>query len=197
MPTTRRLVLGALVVATDGVCGLVKSLFVDPTANRVVHLVVEPEHRTGLARLVPVELVCGVEADAANGIDLDCDLAGVEALPAAETSEVVPGVGVGYVYFHGPAPLIREVRELVPEGEASLTPGTPVMASDGEVGKVAGFDIDALGHQIVSLLVSEGRFPWGHKTVALPITCVKSLGSRVELDVTVAEAARLASGQWR
>jgi len=197
MPTTIRLTLGALVVATDGVCGLVKSLLVDPTVQRVVHLVVEPEHRIGLARLVPVELLSGTEADADNGVELSCELAAVEALPMAEASEVVRGVGVGYVYVHGPAPLVREVHELVPKGEGSLTPGTPVMARDGELGKVAGFDVDNQHHQIVSLLVSEGRFPWGHKTAALPITCMASLGTRVELNMTIAEATRLASSQRR
>ena len=56
-----------------------------------------------------------------------------------------------------------------------------------------GFDVEAQGHQIVSVLVSEGPFPWGHRIVALLISCVDSFDARVELNVTVAEAARLAS----
>ena len=193
MPTTTRLMLGALVVATDGVCGLVKSLLIDPSVPRVVHLVVEPEHRIGLGRLVPTELVCAVEADAGNGVDLDCDLVAFGALPLAETSEVVRGVGVGYVYVHGPSPLVRQVHELVPQGEASLQPGTPVIGTDGEIGKVAGFEIEAQGYRIVQVLVNEGRFPWGHRTVALPISCVVGFNPRVEVNLTADEAAQLAS----
>ena len=52
---------------------------------------------------------------------------------------------------------------------------------------------EAQGHEIVSVLVSEDRFPWGHRTVALAITCINRVDARVELNVTVGEAARLAS----
>lgn len=195
MSATTRLALGALVVATDGACGLVKSLAIDPAARRVVHLVVEPEDRIGLARLVPVKLVCKVEADADYGVDLDCDLAAFAALPMAETSEMVRGVNVAYVYVPCPAPLIREVHEVMPSGEASFQPVTSVWASDGQIGKVAGFEIDTQGHEIVSVLVSEGRFPWGHRTVAFPITCVSSFDGEVGLNMTVAEATQLARAE--
>ena len=192
MPRTIRLMLGALVVARDGVCGLVKSILVDPSVPRVVHLLVEPEHRIGLGRLVPVELVCAVERDARDGVDLDCDLAAFATLPLAETSEITSGVGVGYVYVHSPAPLVREVHEMVPEGEASLQAGAAVVATDGEVGKVAGFDVDPHEHHIVLVMVNEGRFPWGHRTVALPISCVAAFNSRIEVKLTTDEVAQVA-----
>ena len=104
--------------------------------------------------------------------DLDCDLAAFEALPLAETSEVVRGAGVGYVYVHCPAPLVREVHDSVPRGETPLQSGVAVVATDGEIGKVAGFNSEPRQHRIVQVLVNEARFPWGHRTVALPISCV-------------------------
>jgi hypothetical protein len=193
--TTARLMLGALVLATDGVCGLAKSLLIDRSVPRVLHLVVEPEHRIGLGRLVPVELVCAVEEDADSGIDLDCDLARFEQLPLAETSELVRGIGTGYVYVHSPAPMIRVVHDSLPQDETPLRPGTPVLATDGEIGKVAGFVTEQPEHRIVQVLVDEARFPWGHRTVALPISCVVGLDSAVEVNLTVGEAAKVASAQ--
>ena len=186
MSATARLMLGALVVGTDGVCGLVKSLLVDPSVPRIAHLVVEPEHRIGLGRLVPVELVCAIEEDADNGIDLNCDLAAFAALPSAETSEVVRGVGAGYVYVHGPALVVREVRDSLPHEETALRSGTPVLATDGEIGKLAGFDSGPPQHRILQVSVNERRFAWGHGAVQLPMSCVVGfkLGSRSILPST-------------
>jgi hypothetical protein len=48
-----------------------RMVVVDPVAGEVTHLVVEPEHRQGLGRLVPLALV-EVRAD---GVRLGCTLA--------------------------------------------------------------------------------------------------------------------------
>ena len=42
---------------SDGPCGAVSKVVVDPVARELTHLVVEPEHRSGLGRLVPLDLV--------------------------------------------------------------------------------------------------------------------------------------------
>jgi hypothetical protein len=193
MPTTARLMLGAMIVASDGLCGLVKSLLVDPSVPRVVHLVVEAEHRIGLGRLVPMELVCEVEEDAGNGIDLDCNRAEFGALPLAETSEVVRGVGAGYSYVRNPRRLTREVHDSVPKGEVPVRSGDPVVATDGQIGLVAGFDAEPPQHRIVQLLVNEHRFPWRHQTVALPVSRVTGFNAGVEVSLTLDQAAKIAS----
>ena len=187
-------------VATDGSCGALKYLLVDPSVPRVVHLVVEPEHRIGLGRLVPVELISAVEQDAHDVIDLGCDLASFEALPLAESSEVVPGVGTGYVYFGrnlgSPAPRV-EVHGSFPEGEAPLTAGEPVLATDGEIGKLAGFDVEPPDHRIVGVVVDKERFPWGHRRMVLPVNCVAKFKPDVELSLSTAELFAMAAGENR
>jgi hypothetical protein len=193
MHTTARLMLGAMVVATDGLCGLVKTLLVDPSVPRVVHLVVEPEHRIGLGRLVPMELVCDIEEDADNGIDIDCNRGDFEALPRAETSEVVRGVGAGYPYGGNRTRLTREIHDSLPQGEVPVRSGDPVSATDGQIGMVAGFDTGPPQYRITQLLVNEHRFPWRHKTVALPVSCVIGFSAGVEVSLTLDEAANIAS----
>jgi len=57
---------------TDGACGKVTRVVVDPIARAITHLVVEPKHGHGISRLVPLGLV-----DAAAGeIRLRCTLWG-------------------------------------------------------------------------------------------------------------------------
>ena len=54
--------IGSAAACSDGPCGAVSRVVVDPVAREVTHLVVEPEHRSGLGRLVPLDLVdagCG------------------------------------------------------------------------------------------------------------------------------------------
>jgi hypothetical protein len=76
------LTIGADVSGTDGACGKVIRVVLDPVARVVTHLVVEPEHRHGPGRLVPLGLV-----DATTGqIRLRCTMAEFENLePAEET----------------------------------------------------------------------------------------------------------------
>jgi hypothetical protein len=47
--------IGADARCTDGACGKVIRVVVDPVARAVTHLVVEPKHRHGLGRLVPLD----------------------------------------------------------------------------------------------------------------------------------------------
>jgi hypothetical protein len=49
-------VLGSSVSCSDDPCGELTRMVVDPAARTVTHLVVEPPHRGGPSRLVPVRL---------------------------------------------------------------------------------------------------------------------------------------------
>src|ERR1700748_2535914 len=49
--------LGAAAHCSDGFCGEVSRTILDPAARTVTHLVIQPRHRSGSGRLVPVHLV--------------------------------------------------------------------------------------------------------------------------------------------
>ena len=163
------------------------SLVVSPKTRRVTHLVAEPEHRVGLGRLVPVDLV----ASGAGTVQLSCDLATFDALPRAEQTEVVPGAAIEYgliTRVGAPTPLQTDVRDLVPQGEVAMSSGTVVSATDGPIGVVAGFVIDAGDHAIVTVLVTEERLLWGHKVVAIPIAAVTAMGAdAIRLNLATAD----------
>src|SRR5512142_2488822 len=78
--------IGADASCTDGACGQVSRIIVNPATREVTHLAVDPKHRHGTGRLVPVDLV-----DATTGqIRLRCTLAEFQTLRPAEETEGVP-----------------------------------------------------------------------------------------------------------
>ncbi len=79
--------IGAEVSCSDGLCGALRRVVVDPVARAITHLVVVPPHRPESGRLVPVGLV----EDAADEILLRCTRAEFEKLDAAEETDFVAG----------------------------------------------------------------------------------------------------------
>ena len=61
MPEPTQFTIGTEVSCTDGPCGAVTKVVVNPVAQTVTHLVVEPKHRAGLGRLVPLHLVAALD----------------------------------------------------------------------------------------------------------------------------------------
>ena len=100
MSDTTQFTIGTEARCTDGVCGEVSRVVVDPVGQVVTHLVIEPKGRAGLARLVPVGLV---EA-ASPEVRLRCTLDAFGHLDPAEETQFVPG-SVGYAAY-GPEQVI-------------------------------------------------------------------------------------------
>jgi hypothetical protein len=187
----RRLVLGTPVDGTDGKCGSLHSLVVDPGGPRVAHLVVEPDLRIGLGRLVPIEFV--VSSD--DVVKLNCDLATFNSLPMAESTEVVQDLSAGYIFLHSTLLQRPEVHEVLPAGESGLQAATQVLATDGAIGDVGGLITTGDDYEIVSVLVSEERLLWGHKTVVIPVSAVAGYDNEaVRLNLPTAEVKQVAMG---
>jgi sporulation protein YlmC with PRC-barrel domain len=192
--------IGADVSCTDGDCGTVTRVVVDPVARTVTHLVVEPKHRIGLGRLVPLDLV-----DATAGeIRLHCTLAEFEKLDSAEETEFVPGT-YGYAAY-GPEQIISwpyyglggvgvsgdalggisqtATYDTVPLGEVEVRRGEHVHATDGSVGRVQGLVIDPRNHHVTHVLLQAGHL-WGSREVAIPIGSVSGVDAEgIKLSVT-------------
>ena len=85
MAQTMPFKIGADASCTEGACGQVSRIIVNPITPEVTHLAVDPKHRHGPGRLVPVDLV-----DATTGqIRLRCTLAEFQTLrPAQEAGSV-------------------------------------------------------------------------------------------------------------
>ena len=59
--------IGADASCSDGACGHVSRIIVNPVALEVTHLVVDPKHRNGPGRLVPVDLVDATTGQVRSG----------------------------------------------------------------------------------------------------------------------------------
>ena len=203
--------IGAKASCSDGSCGEVRRLVIDPATDTVTHLVVQPGHRREGARLVPVDLV---EATAGE-VRLRCTRAEFDQLEHAEERDLVEGVGDdagplgdGLVYSAsgegyarvgtgplvdvGPQPVHRKVivEDVVPTGETQLRPGDSVHAVDGHIGRVQGFLVDPGDHRVSHVLLQEGHL-WGHKEVAIPLSAVIRVDDGIRLNITKEQVENL------
>ena len=210
MSQTESFTIGAHASCTDGPCGPVKRVGVDPIAQTVTHLVVEPSHRQGLARLVPVAMA---QSDDGGGVRMSCTLAEFERLDSAEETQFVPGTRgyaqygpeqvLSWPYFglHGgqaggvagadvPGTSQTVTYDTVPAGEVEVRRGDPVYATDGPIGHVHGLVVDAASMRVSHVLLAEGHL-WGHKEVAIPISAVIGVQDGIKLQISKKEVADL------
>jgi sporulation protein YlmC with PRC-barrel domain len=195
---TSEFTIGADVACSDGGCGRLGRVVVDPVARVLTHLVVEPKPGRGLGKLVPTDLVESSEPT----IRLSCSLSEFNTLEDAEETHFLPeaGAALGYgsedviAWPHyglgmGPGGMAMGgmpqayTYDRVPTGEVDVRRGDHVRAKDGDIGRVQGLVIDPADHHVTHLLLDEGHL-WGKKRVAIPIGAVKEVqadGVRVEL----------------
>jgi sporulation protein YlmC with PRC-barrel domain len=185
--------IGAPVACSDGVCGELSRVVLDPVARALTHLVVKPSHKPGLARLVPIDLA----EPGAQEVRLRCSTAEFDALEDAEETRFLPEVGAQLGYEPGEAlawpyyPLgtgigigglgmgglgMADVPQSVtfdriPVGEVEVLRGEHVHATDGPIGQIQGLVIDRSDHHVTHVLLQEGHL-WGRKQVAIPISDV-------------------------
>jgi sporulation protein YlmC with PRC-barrel domain len=204
--------IGSEVSCADGPCGELTRVVIDPIARVVTDLVVEPKHRVGLARLVPLTLV---EAGGEQ-ILLRCSLAEFEQLERAEETDYLPGLNGGLDYAPDEAwtlpyyglggegglgsgsdleagavnALQPVVYDRIPLGEVDVRRGESVQATDGAIGKVQGVVIDPKDRHVTHVLLQEGHL-WGKKEVAIPSRAVVDVTSGVHLSLTKDEVRDL------
>jgi sporulation protein YlmC with PRC-barrel domain len=189
MAEAMQFTIGADVSCTDGACGEVIRVVIDPVARAVTHLVVEPKHQQGLGRLVPLDLV-----DVTTGeIRLSCTTAAFEGLDSAEETQFVPGSNgyadygpdqvISWPYYGLGSPVMGGTElemagipqtvtyDKIPVGEVAVRRGDPVHATDGNIGRVQGLVIDPSDYHVTHVLLQEGHL-WGRKEVAIPIGAV-------------------------
>jgi len=192
--------IGADASCTDGACGQVSRIIVNPVAREVTHLVVDAKRRNGPGRLVPVDLVDATTSQ----IRLRCTVAEFQALHPAQETEVVPDLDpTGHAHQEarkqyrmgfdvvwpvrdpGEPKAPQEVTvDSVPYGEVEVHRDLTVLATDGEIGQVEGLVVESGGHHVTHVLLQKGRM-WGHKEVAIPIRAVTKIGTLlIQLSLT-------------
>jgi sporulation protein YlmC with PRC-barrel domain len=187
--------IGSRASCTDGQCGEVRRLIIDPATDTITHLVIQPGHRQEAGRLVPVHLVETTDGD----IRLRCTLAEFGQLDHAAERDLVTGAEpaqiVGrYGMTAGPGPgawrRTAIFEDVLPAGEDEVGPGDRVHAVDGEIGRVQGFLVNPGDDQVTHVLLQEGHL-WGRKTVAIPISAVTGVEDGVRVNLTKEQVGEL------
>jgi len=182
--------IGARASCTDGSCGHLTRVIIDPVARALTHLVIRPAFGQGLDRLVPVELAEGAPGE----VRLRCTRAEFDQLDTADESEFLPGA-YGYLpygpmeasawpyYGLGSAVITAEIaaatthvapHDAVPLDEVEIRRGDHVRATDGSIGRVQGLVIEPANHHVTHVLLQEGHL-WGRRQVAIPIRAVSAV----------------------
>jgi sporulation protein YlmC with PRC-barrel domain len=183
--------IGARASCTDGHCGEVRRLIIDPATETVTHLVIQPGHRQEAGRLVPVHLVESTDGE----IRLRCTRAEFDKLDHAEERDFVPGEVSPQIL--GRQRITRQelrqttvLEDVIPLGEKEAGPGDRVHAMDGEIGQVQGFLVNPGDDRVTHVLLQEGH-PWGRKKVAIPVSAVTGVEDGIRLNLTKDQVAEL------
>jgi sporulation protein YlmC with PRC-barrel domain len=177
--------MGATASCVDGPGGKVSRVILDPATQTVTHLVIEPKHKMGLGRLVPLDLV----DTTAGELRLRCTVEEFGELEPAQEAELLddvsgslgPGAMNAAMGVSAPVPIM--VEDVVPLGEAGVNRGEPVHALDGEIGRVQGFLVDPDDHRVTHVLLEEGHL-WGRKEVSIPVSAVTGVENGIWLSLT-------------
>jgi sporulation protein YlmC with PRC-barrel domain len=202
-PAGEEFTIGARVQASDGECGTLARIVIDPVAQAVTHLVVAPHGHAGIGKLVPLALVTA--SDGAR-IELSCSVARFHELDDADdihftstgsASDSVSNIlrwphfgaaiGLGGAHLHVEGSF---ETDRIPVGEVEVRRGDQVHASDGWIGVVEGLVIDPADHHVTHVLLQEGH-PWGRKQVAIPIGATSHVGDVIRVGLTMAEIEAL------
>lgn len=192
MAGERQFTIGARASCTDGHCGEVRRLIIDPATETVTHLVIQPGHRQEAGRLVPVHLVETTDGE----IRLRCTRADFDKLDHAAERDIVggpaesPQMMIGGPMTTGASRQATVLEDVIPVGEKEVGPGDQVHAVDGEIGQVQGFLVNPGDGRVTHVLLQEGHL-WGRKTVAIPISAVTGVDAGIRLNLTKEQVGEL------
>jgi hypothetical protein len=203
--------IGAEVEATDGSCGHLIGMVVEPIADKLTHVIVKPHRHQGFGRLVEIDLV----QSGGDPIKLSCTIEQFLARDEAEEIQFLPPTDTGgnvYAWPHYDVGLVGGMgagsmgdvglahhatpqpfaTERVPLGEVEVCRGDPVHATDGTIGEVKGLAVDPADHHVTHVLLKEGHF-WGHKQVAIPIGATARIDDEIHVKLTKEQIEQLPS----
>ena len=185
---------------SDGAVGHSVYIVGNPVSNKVSHFVVKTKDKSKEYILVPVELI--LDSDS-KGILLTCssdeffllelffkerfvdydydDDADVTSIATVRVTNTLL-----FPYTTPASPTGPFPEKQIPPNEMAVHRGAKVMATDGEVGRVAEFVLNAENHNIIYLVMRKGEFL--EKDVYIPVADIE----RGEEDVVYLKLAKAA-----
>jgi uncharacterized protein YrrD len=200
--------LNAEVYCAEGLCGRSVCLIVNPIVKKVTHFVVQKKGFLHLKYMVPLDMI---SESSPQQIHLRCKAEELAQLDSFEEMEfikiddpadlVMPPypseLGAENIYLwpyveseNGTMRMYAEVEQ-IPYDELGIHRGAKVRATDGRIGQVDEFVVDAVTSKITHLVLREGHL-WGQKEVTIPVAEIDRLEEdRVYLKLTKDEVKAL------
>jgi uncharacterized protein YrrD len=178
--------VGVDVICGTTVCGHSKYLVINPVNDQVTHLVVAEKAVPHREHLVPLDFILSSNA---TSTQLRCSVEALSEMdPFVETDYLNPidletitpysePVRLWPFGAHGNPQELAEITHF-PPGEVLIRRGSPVMATDGKIGKVDEFLINPLNDQVSHIVMREGHL-WGHKDVTIPVSQIERIADGV------------------
>ena len=167
--------INVTVECINGPGGRSTAIILNPSSERVTHLVVREPGLLGIERLIPVELVA---ESTPQRIRLRCtmdELATMQPFISTEFLPVPPGFGpypvegaMLWPYVSLDPEVATIGHEQIPPGEIAVHRWARVHATDGAIGRVDEFLVDRTASHISHLVLREGHL-WGQKDVTIPV----------------------------
>jgi uncharacterized protein YrrD len=182
--------INAKVFCSDGECGHVSSVLIDPIVRKVTHLIVKERGFLGQERMVPVELIHDSHVEK---IQLSIDRETFHALENFLSFKYVRGEDPFEVYMpqhyylhpymlpdseadYEPDAYYTRV-ENIPPNELAIRHGADVYARDGHIGKVDELLVSPTTEKISHIVLQE-RHLWDRKHISIPVSEIE----RIEVD---------------
>jgi sporulation protein YlmC with PRC-barrel domain len=171
--------LNAQVNCSDGPCGHLDHIILKSANDEITHLVVRDDNQPQQEYLVPLDLVTDANHDR---VQINCTCDELHSMPIFEKDEYIPRSIFKYQlksYQVTPYAVIPGLHvpvkvEHIPAGELAVKKGANVEATDGQVGFVDEFLIDAEDNHLSHLILRQGHL-WGQKDVTIPLEQVERL----------------------
>lgn len=196
--------INAKVFCTDGECGHVTCVLINPVTKKVTHLIVKERGFLGQEHMVPIDFVTDSAPDKIN-LRLEKDkfqkldhflsikyVSGEDPFDAylPEQYYLHPYVMPDYESEYDYNTYYTEV-ENIPAGELAINRGAEVYAKDGWVGKVDEFLVSPKDDKITHIVLREGHL-WDRKHVTIPVSAVDKIKvDGVHLNLTKKDVSEL------
>lgn len=196
--------INAKVFCTDGECGHVNAVLINPLSKRVTHLIVRESGIFGQEKMIPLEAIKDSQPEKINlRIDEEKFHKMQDFLSIKYVSGDSPfGAYLPEHYYLHPFVMPDYDSEYdynsyyvnvenIPAGELVIDRGEDVYALDGRVGKVDELLFSPKDDKITHIVLREGHL-WEKKHVAIPISAVdRIMVDGVHLSLTKMEISEL------
>jgi sporulation protein YlmC with PRC-barrel domain len=173
--------LNVNVSCSDGVSGQSHYLVLNPTNEKITHIVVgDDSSDSDREYLVPIHWI--VESTS-ESIRLKCSRDELSKMAIFKQEEFIQSDLKGtngsftmlWPYATPEANYITVENEHIPANELSIRRGSSVEATDGRVGSVDEFLINPINDTITHLVLREGHL-WGQKNITIPLNQIDHIG---------------------